>query len=182
MSTRYVIALLSIFFSTLAISQNRLDNTVILYNLIPLRVDLDTDGSIKQMYGTDYKYLRGYTVVRPKLESKVALTSITSDQQGYYVVSTKTHDIMFNSLNATLSQDALENLDETSQTAFFDGHRILIHPYLTDESNVAKTLLKNRINAVLMYLELKGYGKDKVVISVDPIHNNSNTIQLSFIK
>nr|HRD09247.1 hypothetical protein [Saprospiraceae bacterium] len=53
-----------LMFVTSSFSQNKLQNTVILYNVVPLRVDLNTDGSIKNVYGEDVNYLKGYTLVR----------------------------------------------------------------------------------------------------------------------
>lgn len=47
--------------SHLVTGQDKLHNTVILYNVVPLRVDLNQDGSIKNVYGEDVNYLRGYT-------------------------------------------------------------------------------------------------------------------------
>lgn len=175
------IAPLALMFAVLSLcSQRSLKNTVILYNLVPLRVDLDSDGSIKQMYGADYNFLKGYKVVRPKLEANA--DNYSADPKGLFVVATENFDISFSSNNAILSKASIENLDKTADEAFFNEHKVLIHPYKESGSNSSKTLLKNRLNAVLIYLELKGIPKEKIIISVDPVDQVDESIKISFVK
>ena len=89
---------------------------------------------------------------------------------------------IFSSNNAILSKASIENLDKTADEAFFNEHKVLIHPYKESGSNSSKTLLKNRLNAVLIYLELKGIPKEKIIISVDPVDQVDESIKISFVK
>jgi hypothetical protein len=180
MNIKSIVPLAILFSAINLFGQNSIKNTVILYNLVPLRVDLDRDGTIKQMYGADYNFLKGYTVVRPKVETNQ--DNYSKDPSGSYVVVTENYDITFSSNNAILTKSSLESLDKTADESFFNEHKILIHPYRDNGSNSSKTLLKNRLNAVLIYLELKGIPKDKIIISVDAVNLVEESIKISFVK
>jgi hypothetical protein len=170
-----------LFISTqISFSQEGLKKTVILYNIVPLRVDLNKDGSVHTIYGQDHAFLKGYQVVRHAPLGSV----IDTTNQGYYVATDKTYLIRFDLQNATLSQETITALDAAADLAQRDGHRILLTPY-SIEGNASHdkiTLKKNRINACLMYLDIKGITKSQIVISEDENKTSENGLLFSFLK
>lgn len=165
--------------SGLLTGQNKLNNTVILYNVVPLRVDLNQDGSIKNVYGEDVNYLRGYTLVkRQKSEGET-----TYGEGGQYErVSAEDFDLKFKNNTALLTQDIVASLDKAAESTFFNGHRILVNVYPTPADNKSKTLLKNRLNACLSYLEIKGIKKQQIVINTEALLSEEESIKLTFVK
>ncbi|MBK8700295.1 MAG: hypothetical protein IPN29_12500 [Saprospiraceae bacterium] len=160
-------------------AQKHLNNTVILYNVVPLRVDLNKDGTIRNVYGEDVNYLRGYTLVKPASDDK---NNTYGNSEAYNVVSTEVYDIRFGEKSAVLSHEAIQALDKSADVTFFDGHRILVSPYLSAEDRVSKTLLKNRMNACLTYLEIKGIKKEQIIINTVAIQNIEQAIKIAFIE
>lgn len=160
-------------------AQQNLKNTVILYNVVPLRVDLNQDGTIQTIYGEDTKFLKGYTIVRPQTSPESAEYA---QNKGYYVVSKDYYDINFSANSAILSENAVASLDKSSDMAFFGDHRIMISSYKPTEDSKSKTLFKNRMNACLMYLDLKGVSKDRIIINDEGLQSSEEFIKLTFVK
>lgn len=168
-----------LMFVTSSFSQNKLQNTVILYNVVPLRVDLNTDGSIKNVYGEDVNYLKGYTLVRrQKQEGQTQY----ADAGQFERVSSEDYDLRFKSNTALLTQEIVNALDNAAESSFFNKHRILINVYATPTDNKSKTLLKNRLNACLAYLEIKGVKKDNIIINAEALLTEDEIIKLTFVK
>ncbi len=172
-------AALLIAVSQLVTGQDKLRNTVILYNVVPLRVDLNQDGSIKNVYGEDVNYLRGYTLV--KRQKQEGETSYGEGGQ-YERVSVEDYDLKFKNNTALLTQEIVASLDKASESVFFNGHRILVNVYPTPADNKSKTLLKNRLNAYLSYLEIKGVKKTQIVINTEALLTEEESIKLTFVK
>jgi hypothetical protein len=162
-----------------AIAQQNLKNTVILYNVVPLRVDLNQDGTIQTIYGEDTKFLKGYTIVRPQTSGE---SSEYAQNKGYYVVSKENFNLNFSTNSAVLSENAVKDLDKSADMAFFGDHRIMVSSYKPTDDPKSKTLFKNRMNACLMYLELKGVAKDKIIINEEGLQSSEEFIKLTFVK
>lgn len=165
--------------SSLLPGQDKLHNTVILYNVVPLRVDLNQDGSIKNVYGEDVNYLRGYTLVK---RQKPEGDNHYGEGGQYERVSVEDFDLQFKANTALLTQDIVASLDKAAETVFFNGHRILVNVYPTPADNKSKTLLKNRLNACLSYLEIKGVKKPQIVINTEALLTEEESIKLTFVK
>lgn len=168
-------------FSIGAFAQNsNLNNTVILYNVVPLRVDLNADGSIKNVYGEDVNYLKGYTLVRRQKAD--GGNSQYGTSASYEKVSVEDYDLQFKNNTALLTQENVNALDKAAEISFFNGHRILVNVYSTPADNKSKTLLKNRLNACLSYLEIKGIKKENIIINADALLSEQEVIKLTFVK
>lgn len=165
--------------AVVSVAQGKLQNTVILYNVVPLRVDLNSDGSIKNVYGEDVNYLRGYTLVRrQKQEGQTRYAEAGQFER----ISVEDYDLRFKSNTALLTQDIVNALDQAAESSFFNKHRILINVYATPADNRSKTLLKNRLNACLAYLEIKGVKKDNIIINAEALLSEDEIIKLTFVK
>ena len=179
MNIKSLYPLMMFFFPYFLTGQQGLKNTVILYNVVPLRVDLNHDGTIQTIYGEENSYLKGYTLVKPAEESD---NQQFGELKGYYVVSTEAYDLHFYPTSAVLAQDVIDALDKAADKVFFGGHRILISTYAEPSDSKGKLLFKNRLHACLMYLDVKGVTKSNIVINTEPIVGTDELIKITFVK
>jgi hypothetical protein len=162
------------------IAQNNLKNTVILYNVVPLRVDLNLDGTIQTIYGQDNKFLKGYTVIK-RVKDENQQGEYATSLAGYKVLTSEDYDISFKPKAAVLSEETINLLDKTADMVFFKNAKVVISSYLVEQNNMSQTLYKNRLNAILAYLEIKNIAKDKIIINADEIQNANESFKITFV-
>ncbi len=141
--------------------------TVILYNVVPLSVELLKDGTIKSIYGKADHYFKGYQIV--KRESSF---SENADNQNFasinndVVVSTDITRLIFDNQLAVLNQGTIAGLDKIKQDLFLNpSKKIMLTSYTIDQSNKRESiLLQNRLASCLSYLEIMGVSKDRIVL------------------
>jgi hypothetical protein len=182
MNKNIISPLVLLFMSVFVYGQQGLKNTVILYNVVPLRVDLNPDGTIQTIYGQDNKFLKGYTVVKPAKTEAESAASYGTDLKGYKVVASDAFDLPFKISTAILSQENIDALDKISNLAFFKGNKIVLSSYKVPADNKSQTLFKNRINAILAYLDVKNVSKDKIIINADEIDNSNESFKITFVE
>jgi hypothetical protein len=180
MNKLIITPILVFLFSGFLIAQSNLKNTVILYNIVPLRVDLNPDGTIQTIYGQDNKFLKGYTVIKHVKDAQ-SEGAYGNSLAGYKVLTTEDFDIQFRPKTALLTQEIINLLDKASDNIFFKNTKMVISSYLVESNNASQTLYKNRLNALLSYLEIKNISKDKIIINADEIENATESFKITFV-
>jgi hypothetical protein len=182
MNKNILTPILFLLMSVISYAQQGLKNTVILYNVVPLRVDLNPDGTIQTIYGQDNKFLKGYTVVKAAKTNSQESAQYGADTKGYTVVASEAFDIPFKTSTAILSQENIDALDKIADQSFFNGNKIVVSSYKVNADNKSQTLFKNRMNAILSYLDIKNISKESIIINADEVENANESFKITFVK
>ncbi len=182
MNKNIIFPLAFLLMTVISYSQQGLKNTVILYNVVPLRVDLNADGTIQTIYGQDTKFLKGYTVVKPAKSSDEVAAQYGTNIQGFKVVASEAFDITFKTASAILSQQSIDALDKIANLTFFNGNKIVLSSYKVPQDNKSQTIYKNRMNAILAYLDIKNISKTSIIINADEIENSNESFKITFVE
>jgi hypothetical protein len=181
MNKLYFFFLASLLSSAIT-AQDHLANTVILYNVVPLRVDLNIDGTIKKIYGEDNTFLRGYKVVRREEKTVIDADQYSNSLNNFLSIAGENYEITFDKDRAVLNESTIKSLDDASAYVFFNGHKLVVNSYKAEESPKGRKLYKNRLNALLTYLDIKGMKKENIIINLDELTNQTEGFKLSFVK
>lgn len=182
MNKNIISPLVLLLISVFVYGQQGIKNTVILYNVVPLRVDLNADGTIQTIYGQDNKFLRGYTIVKPAKSEAEMKAKYGTDLKGYTVVASDAFDIAFKNSSAILSQENIVALDNISNVSLLKNHKIVLSSYKVPADNKSQTLYKNRMNAILAYLDIKNVSKSAIIINADEIENSNEAFKITFVE
>jgi hypothetical protein len=183
MNRFFFLLCLILFLPILVSAQENLQNTVILYNVVPLRVDLNADGTIQKVYGEDNTFLKGYNVVRRRPKVEINSDNYSNDLTNFVSLATENFDLIFDQNKAILNQSIVNNLDKASENLFFESERkMVLSTYKVGDDAVSRKLYKNRINGLLAYLDIKGIKKERIVISLDELTNAIEGFKISFVK
>jgi hypothetical protein len=164
------------------ICQSQLNNTVILYNVVPLRVDLNSDGTIKKIYGEDNAFLRGYKVVRREERIAANPEQYSNSLANFVSVAGANFELTFDTDRAVLNEATIKGLDNAAEHIFFNENKLVVNSYKSDNSPKGLKLYKNRLNAILTYLDIKGVKKENIIINLDELTNQIDGFKLSFVK
>ncbi|HMS67999.1 MAG: hypothetical protein IPL23_30090 [Saprospiraceae bacterium] len=166
---KLLLILLSAISVTLS-AQDAVKKTVILYNVVPLDVDLAPDGTIISINGRADEYFTGYTLVKVNqyLDPMLANSSEFFTPPDDYQVTTKVYNVEFRNDLAILTRPSIVNIDDlVTQIAYNSGQKIMLTTYEVKNAE-EKLLLENRLKTVLMYLEVKGVAKAQIAINEIP--------------
>lgn len=165
----YLVLLLAICYGALS-AQAPSKKAIILYNVVPLEVELSNDGTILSVNGRADEYFTGYKLVRVNqyLDPAIANASEFLKPAEDYTVTPKVYNIDFREDLAILNRTSIANLDEVvSQIIYNSEQNVMLTPYAANSAE-EKILLENRLKAVLMYLEVKGISKGKIALNEIP--------------
>lgn len=165
----YIVILLTLCCSIL-LAQAPSKKAIILYNVVPLEVELSKDGTIITVNGRADEYFTGYKLVRVNqyLDPSIANSAEFFKPAEDYTVTPKVYNIDFREELAILNRTSIVNLDEVvSQVIYNSDQNVMITPYQAN-SLEEKLLLENRLKSVLMYLEIKGISKGRIALNEIP--------------
>ena len=100
----------SFFFIASILSQDS-KKTVILYNVVPLSVELVSDGTIKTIYGRADHDFAGYQLVKTENYFSDASETVKEEEYKDVIVSTNIKYLKFDDQVATLNKTTLAELD-----------------------------------------------------------------------
>lgn len=178
MRVKISLFLASVLFTLPAFSQGEAKTGVILYNVVPVSAEILPDGTIVSIDKKVENYLEGYTIVNVKKSlnpNATADEAYTSPGEGY-TVSKQVYNLMFGKDLAKLSKAILTALDEAASTIATDPTKKVMLTAYNPSSAEEAILLKNRLNACLLYLEIKGLTKSQIAINDIPQETNDNLI------
>jgi hypothetical protein len=172
----------SFFFIASILSQDS-KKTVILYNVVPLSVELVSDGTIKTIYGRADHYFAGYQLVKTENYFSDASETVKEEEYKDVIVSTNIKYLKFDDQVATLNKTTLAELDRIKHVLFTNPQKkIMLTSYNINNANKRESiLLKNRLASCLSYLDIMGVSKDRIVIDSKTQEINSNIIHASEI-
>lgn len=178
MNLKHFSALVFLAFS-IAVTAQESKKTIILYNVVPLSVELLSDGTIKSVYGKAEHYFSGYQLVkRENFFNENADNQNFGSIENDVIVSTDIKRLKFDDQLAVLNQSIIKDLDVIKEELFLNpSKKIMLTTYTVDESNKRSVvLLQNRLASCLSYLEIMGVSKDRIVLDSTPQNTESNTI------
>jgi hypothetical protein len=178
----FFISLIS--FIALSLSAQESRKTVILYNVVPLSVELLPDGTIKTIYGKAEHFFKGYQLVkREQYFSPSANNDKYAEMTTDVIVSTDIFRMPFDEQVALLNENTIAALDQIKNMLFTNpDKKILISSYTIDQTNKREViLLQNRLASCLSYLDIMGVSKDQIVIDGSPQINQNNVITATAI-
>ena len=181
MKTKSIINLIALLFiSSIALVAQTSKNTVILYNVVPLNVDLMPDGTIKRIYGKAYDRFKGYQLVRKDqhLANEEGTNEQFSEMDKDIIVSTDVSRLAFEEGMALLSGETIKLLEKIKNRLFQNPNRkIILTSYAIQEgSKVEEILLQNRLAACLSYLEILGVSKSRIILDTNTQTNEKQAI------
>jgi len=152
--------------SSMSLTANAQDESVILYNSQPVKVILAGDqiqsfvGAAKPGYMTGYDLSKSNEIkVIPEVAS--AGTDVRQNAD-YSVLSSERILLPYKAGFATLDKKTISELNSISTKLKADGAlKILLTAHL-DGSDTADKLAKNRLQAAIMYLNIKGVSSDRL--------------------
>ncbi len=155
--------------------------TIILYNVVPLSVELVSDGTIKAVYGRADHYFKGYQLIQR--EEDVQNDKDYADMPSNSLVSEDVYRINYQKDVATLNEQAIKDLEAIKVLLFTQqDKKIIITPYEIDEQNKKEVILsQNRLSACLSYLEILGVNKEQIILDNTSQINNEESIIISSI-
>ena len=156
--------------------------TVILYNLVPLKVDVLPDGSITSIYGKVDNYLKGYQLVRN--EENLPQNDAYAQNSVIKVVFKESYLLSFDAERSNLSRDIIETIDKIADIVFFsEGKKMMILPYSPDPAQRnGQTYLENRMKAVLAYLDIKGVDRQRIIINTDSHDKDTHSLLVNVVE
>lgn len=167
---KHLIAIIFAISCATLFAQDAPKKAVILYNVVPLEVELSNDGTILSVNGRADEYFTGYKLIRVNqyLDPSFANNSEFFKPAEDYAVTTKVYNLDFREELAILNRNSIANLDEiVSQIIYNADQNVMLTPYSVTTTE-EKILLENRLKSVLMYLEVKGISKGKIALNEIP--------------
>ena len=184
MQLHRTLCLLPVFllFSVIGSAQSS-KKAVILYNVVPLSVELVNDGTIKTIYGRADHFFKGYQLVQRDRYFSEEKSDILEEKYDDVIVSTDIKYLSFNNQVATLNKETIQLLDEIKNALFQNPERkVMLTPYKINESSKTQViLLKNRLASCLSYLDIMGVSKERIVIDSKTQDQSSGMIHASII-
>jgi hypothetical protein len=179
---RYSFILFILSLSSLLNGQSHLDNTVILYNVVPLRVDLNVDGTIKKIYGEDNSFLKGYKVVKRQDTNGTESSNYLNSLDNYVSLTVENYELIFDDKQSTLNENIIKGLDKSADFIFFNNKKMVVNSYKKQGTMNTTKLYKNRLNAILTYLEIKGVDKKDVIINLEELESSVEGFKIIFVQ
>ena len=178
----FSLLIITFFVITLSQAQNT-KKTVILYNVVPLSVELVNDGTIKTIYGRADHFFKGYQLVQRDRYFSEDKSEVLEEQYEDVIVSTDIKYLGFDDQVATLNKTTISLLDKIKNTLFQNPERkVMLTSYKINEGSKREViLLKNRLASCLSYLDIMGVSKDRIVIDSKTQDQNSGVIHASII-
>ena len=178
----FILLIMAFFVVTLSQAQNT-KKTVILYNVVPLSVELVNDGTIKTIYGRADHFFKGYQLVQRDRYFSEDKAEVLEEQYEDVIVSTDIKYLGFDDQVATLNKTTISLLDQIKNTLFQNPERkVMLTSYKINEGSKREViLLKNRLASCLSYLDIMGVSKDRIVIDSKTQDQNSGVIHASII-
>ena len=178
----FSLLIMTFFVVTLCQAQNT-KKAVILYNVVPLSVELVNDGTIKTIYGRADHFFKGYQLVQRDRYFSEDKAEVLEEQYEDVIVSTDIKYLGFDDQVATLNKTTISLLDQIKNTLFQNPERkVMLTSYKINEGSKREViLLKNRLASCLSYLDIMGVSKDRIVIDSKTQDQNSGDIHASII-
>jgi hypothetical protein len=164
------------------VGQNNLNNTVILYNIVPLRVDLNVDGTIKKIYGEDNNFLRGYKVVRREPKQIIDPLEYSNSLNNFVSRVTENYEIKFSGQSSYLEEAIIQSLDKSADYIFFNKGKLVINSYKKSDDTKSIRRYKDRLNNMLAYLDIKGVKKEDIIINLDELTESDQDFKITFVE
>lgn len=180
MNLKLSLLVLPMLFIAQTLSAQESRKTVILYNVVPLTVEVLKDGTIKQIYGKADHYFKGYQLLRRDnyLSEDDNPNFAYSELGDNLIVSTNYTELGFNDQVAVLNKATIAELDRIKNVLFQDpSKKVILTSYHVDKDlKRAVILLQNRLKACLSYLDIMGVSKDRIILDSKTQVNSSNAI------
>ena len=167
MKSKLLCSMIMLFIMT-SLSSQESRKTVILYNVVPLSVELIPDGTIKTIYGRADHFFAGYQLVQrenyfsndPKANEEYA------NMENDVIVSTDVNNLRLDSQLATLNKSTIASLDKIKNMLFLEPNKkIMLTSYTVNPDNKRGViLLRNRLASILSYLDIMGVNKERIVL------------------
>ncbi|MEM9549188.1 MAG: hypothetical protein AAGA77_24590 [Bacteroidota bacterium] len=184
--TKFKIASLFIFLVIFGISNgNAQKESVILYNLQPVKVELSEKGEIESFIKTVPGHMDGYSikpdpiVVQPT-EIKKPVLPVTAKNAEYKVVSTEREELTYKTNFATLDRSAISKLNKIAAKLKADPNAKLLltaHKLNADKS----VLVSNRLESAVSYLGIKGILSYRIQTDIQISEKLKDVIAINYL-
>lgn len=152
--------------------------SIILYNVVPISVDIDSEGTIHSINGEVQDYLEGYTLVKNKISLDPSATGneVYEGPKDGYTTSKQVYNLRFNPQMAKLSRETMAAMDQSiSAVAQDPSKKVMLTSYAPNGAEET-ILLKNRLSACLLYFQIKGLSKRQIAINEIPQESDKHLL------
>jgi hypothetical protein len=176
MKIHFLLLFIALAFNQLLSQDSK--NTVILLNTEPVRVELASNGEINTLYGIEEGYLDEFIVERNQFELNLVEKPLDPDEiEGYKIVFIPTMDLVFESQYATLNNGNIAKLDYVVNELIRDrDKKVIIRNPLNDNT----ILNKNRLKAIMTYLNIKGVSRGLILL--EDREDGNETFEINIVK
>lgn len=162
--------------------------TVILYNSNPVEVELSQDGKIAAFVGNADGYMAGYDLVKPptplqKNAGTVVSTSLAENietPRGYDILSKERIFLEFNAGQAVLSKGVVDQLNTIASTLKRTPEYKALLTFHVSKDDLS-TLDDNRMNAIKIYLGLKGASPARFKVEHVPAAGLKDAVAVNYL-
>ncbi len=161
------------------------EESVILYNSQPIKVELTQTGKILSFIGLVPGYMEGYDIqtnpieVAPDVIAEPILKPSIKNA-GYAVVSIERVELKYKPNFATLNQSVINKLNKVAAKLKADSHAKILLTAHTLSKNKNK-LTTNRIASAIAYLGIKGIHADRIQSDVQKSENLIDVIAVNYL-
>lgn len=181
------VVLLLLLFSVFLHAQSK--NSIILIDGVPSEVVLGTDGKILQIIKTLPNYMSEYDDT--KIYKKPVNTYSPSNDLASYGVNSSPNlpsgtevfkVVYFKNAEAVFSEATIQKLNEVADRAKQTNSLVMLSTQYSNKiSGCGLDLTKNRVQACIDYLIIKGIDQSKIAQAVSETHKGSAKIEI-FLK
>lgn len=165
------------------------DEKVILYNRLPVKVELADDKIVSFIGEAPSDYMNGYDLTSKNtivVDSKVTtqpVFNVSEKNAEYSILGTERIFLMYRPGFAILDKAIITELNMIASILKLDYEaKILLTAHVANESATSDKLSKNRLDAALSYLKVKGIGPDRVKIEILSGVELVDKVAISFLK
>lgn len=161
---------------------------VILYNSLPVKAEITSDGHVNQIISEEPDFLKGFTLkvqdygqfvaTQPKLV--VESDNTLPGSQSYTVQSKEAASVRFTPSYATLSDEAIASLDGIIAILQAEPNtKVNLETITRLDSGLVS---KNRFNTIRTYLKLKGIDPDRISYDTLIGEKEVNDVKIYFLR
>ncbi|MBK6497939.1 MAG: hypothetical protein IPJ39_03885 [Saprospiraceae bacterium] len=159
---------------------------VILYNSLPVKAEITTDGNVNRIISEEPDFLKGFTLKVQDYGQFVAQTEApkkndpVASSQSYSINAGELASVKFDPDYATLSDETISTLDQII-ALLKDDNQAKISLETISKLNTA-LVSKNRFNSIRTYLKIRGIDPERISFQSLVGDTDVNQVKIYLIK
>lgn len=178
------ILLIALFLGSLVIlNAQEKKETVILYNSVPVAVELDANGEISKFKSEKPGHLKGFIIDTKTGDASTAIADLTQNRKESEFgkpISPERNFLSFDSNENTLDAESLDVLNNAIARLKVESNTRLTIKASNPVDGIAKTLNNERLTSCKQYLLTQGIASSRILTTLSPSINSDDRITLTF--